>query len=186
MLKTSFTRKDALGSVRIHSELGSHKMDRIGMQLEGLLGLLASVKLAVVGLFLVVCSASISMLNAQTDPSANQRMEAVQSHLSRYVVLGGSGGGELRLASQMTALHVPAVSMAAIRNGRIDWAQAYGVTSLDGAPVTTTTLFGAASIAKPVTAMGVLKLVEEHRIDLDADVNRYLKRWKIPDNQFTA
>jgi CubicO group peptidase (beta-lactamase class C family) len=33
----------------------------------------------------------------------------------------------MQLASQMERLHVPAVSMAAIRNGRIDWAHAYGV-----------------------------------------------------------
>jgi CubicO group peptidase (beta-lactamase class C family) len=32
----------------------------------------------------------------------------------------------------------------------------------------------------------VLKLVEEGKIDLDTNVNEYLKRWKIPDNQFTA
>ncbi len=32
----------------------------------------------------------------------------------------------------------------------------------------------------------VMKLVEDGKIDLDANVNQYLKRWKIPDNQFTA
>jgi CubicO group peptidase (beta-lactamase class C family) len=92
----------------------------------------------------------------------------------------------MNLVSQMKALGVPAVSIAGIRNGRIDWARAYGVSSLQGAPVSTETLFGAASISKPVTALGVLKLVEEGKIDLDANVNTYLKRWTIPDNQFTA
>lgn len=76
--------------------------------------------------------------------------------------------------------------MAAIYNGRIDWARAFGVSALGGEPVNTKTLFGAASISKPLTALGVLKLVEEGKIDLDADVNRYLKRWKVPDNQFTT
>ncbi len=113
-------------------------------------------------------------------------MEAVNEHLSRYVILRGSGKADLKLVPQMAALHVPAVSMAAIRNGKIDWAQAFGVVSLGGAPVSAKTLFGAASISKPVTALGILKLVEERKIDLDVDVNRYLKRWKIPDNQFTA
>jgi CubicO group peptidase (beta-lactamase class C family) len=32
----------------------------------------------------------------------------------------------------------------------------------------------------------VLKLVEEGKIDLDTDVNHYLKRWKIPENAFTS
>jgi len=92
----------------------------------------------------------------------------------------------MRLATQMEALHVPAVSMAAIRNGQIDWARADGVTSLGGAAATARTLFGAASMSKPVTAVGVLKLVEEGKIDLDMDVKQYLKRWKIPDNAFTG
>ena len=92
----------------------------------------------------------------------------------------------MNLLSQMKALGVPAVSIAAIRNGALDWARVYGVASLQGAPVSTETLFGAASISKPVTALGVLKLVEEGKVDLDTNANQYLKRWKIPDNQFTA
>jgi CubicO group peptidase (beta-lactamase class C family) len=92
----------------------------------------------------------------------------------------------MQLASQMKSLHVPAVSMAAIRNDRIDWAQANGVASLGGKRATTHTLFGAASMSKPLTAVAVLKLVEEGKVDLDTDVNHYLKRWKIPDNAFTV
>ena len=124
--------------------------------------------------------------NAQTEQSSQQRMEAVQNHLSHYVVMKDAENEEMSLLPQMNALNVPAVSIAAIRNGAIDWAHAYGVTSLHGAPASTNTLFGAASIAKPVTALGVLKLVEEGKIDLDANANQYLKRWKIPENQFTA
>jgi CubicO group peptidase (beta-lactamase class C family) len=113
-------------------------------------------------------------------------MRAVQNHLSWYVVIRDSRNDEMNLVSQMKALSVPAVSIAAIRNGAIDWARAYGVSSVQGAPVSTETLFGAASISKPVTALGVLKLVEERKIDLDRNVNQYLKRWKVPDNQFTV
>jgi CubicO group peptidase (beta-lactamase class C family) len=122
---------------------------------------------------------------SQTAQSAQQRMQVVQSRLSRYVVIRGSENSDMNLDSQMKALGVPAVSIAAIQNGAIDWARAYGISSIGGAPVSAETLFGAASISKPVTALGVLKLVEEVRIDLDANVNQYLKRWKIPDNQFT-
>lgn len=86
----------------------------------------------------------------------------------------------------MAQLHVPGVSIAVIRNGHIDWTRGYGVRYLAGPSVTPQTLFCAASISKPITAMGVLKLVEKGKIDLDTDVNHYLKRWKIPENQFTA
>lgn len=125
-------------------------------------------------------------IQAQTRLSKNQRIEAVQDHLTRYVSIKGAPNQQFILASRMAELHVPGVSIAAIRNGRIDWARGYGVRRLGGPPVTPQTLFCAASISKPITAMGVLKLVQEGRIDLDADVNQYLKRWKIPEDQFTA
>ncbi len=49
-----------------------------------------------------------------------------------------------------------------------------------GAPVDADTLFQVASLSKWVTAWGVLALVEEGRIDLDAPVNGYLTRWQLP------
>ena len=40
-------------------------------------------------------------------------------------------------------------------------------------------------MSKPVTAMAVLRLVQEGKIDMDVDVNTYLKSWKIPANEYT-
>ena len=42
------------------------------------------------------------------------------------------------------------------------------------------TLFQVASCSKTVTALAVLTLVRDGRIDLDAPVNRYLSRWQLP------
>jgi CubicO group peptidase (beta-lactamase class C family) len=47
-------------------------------------------------------------------------------------------------------------------------------------------LFQAASISKPVFALAVLHLVDEGRLNLDTNVNEYLKSWKLPDNEFTS
>lgn len=52
--------------------------------------------------------------------------------------------------------------------------------SQGGPPVTPETLFQAASISKPVTAMGVLHFVQEKKLSLDADVNTELTDWRIP------
>jgi CubicO group peptidase (beta-lactamase class C family) len=41
-------------------------------------------------------------------------------------------------------------------------------------------------MCKPVTALAVLHLVEEGKLDLNADANQYLKSWKTPVNEFTA
>lgn len=51
-------------------------------------------------------------------------------------------------------------------------------------PVDGDTLFQVASMSKWVTAFGVMALVEKKKIDLDAPVSRYLKRWRLPPSDF--
>ncbi|WP_337187757.1 serine hydrolase domain-containing protein [Phenylobacterium sp.] len=53
-----------------------------------------------------------------------------------------------------------------------------------GAPVDRDTLFQVASLSKWVTALGVMTLAEGGRIDLDAPVDTYLKRWRLPPGDF--
>lgn len=53
-----------------------------------------------------------------------------------------------------------------------------------GVPVDRDTLFQVASLSKWITALGVMTLVDSGRVDLDAPVDTYLKRWKLPPSQF--
>jgi CubicO group peptidase (beta-lactamase class C family) len=70
---------------------------------------------------------------------------------------------------------VPAVSIAVIENFKIVWAKAYGVKDVEtNTPATTTTLFQAGSISKPVAAMVALKKVEEGKLSLDENINNKL------------
>jgi CubicO group peptidase (beta-lactamase class C family) len=46
------------------------------------------------------------------------------------------------------------------------------------------TVFQVASLGKWITAWGVMTLVEDGRIDLDAPVSTYLTRWRLPSSQF--
>jgi len=86
----------------------------------------------------------------------------------------------------MLEYNVPGVSIAVINNSEIEWAKGYGVTDIEtNAPVTETTLFQAASISKPVSAMAALKFVQDGKIQLEENINNYLTTWKIPDNGFT-
>lgn len=92
----------------------------------------------------------------------------------------------LKLADRMDFYHVPGVSIAVINEGKIEWAQGYGVLEAGGvAPITTETCFQAASISKMVTAVAALALVQQGRLALDEDVNRKLTSWQVPDNEFT-
>jgi CubicO group peptidase (beta-lactamase class C family) len=113
------------------------------------------------------------------------RVERVRNGLLLPVAIAGRPPQPLSLAERMASLKVPGVSVAVIDGGRVAWSRGFGVTLEGGAPVTPATLFQAASISKPVAAMAALRLVQEGTLDLDADVNRSLKTWKVPANELT-
>jgi CubicO group peptidase (beta-lactamase class C family) len=82
---------------------------------------------------------------------------------------------------------VPGASLAIMRQGGISGVRTYGTLKAGGVErVNAETLFQAASISKPVTAMAVLRLVQDQRLGLDQDVNEILRSWKLPENRFTG
>jgi CubicO group peptidase (beta-lactamase class C family) len=84
------------------------------------------------------------------------------------------------LAAEMERLHVPGVSIAVIHDGRIAWAKGYGVAYENGPAITPATLFQAASISKPVSALAALRMVDAGQLDLDADIDTALTSWRVP------
>jgi CubicO group peptidase (beta-lactamase class C family) len=115
-----------------------------------------------------------------------QRIERVENGLLPPAVLKGEPPVLMRLAERMRFYKTPAVSIALINDGRIEWARGYGVLEAAGKEaVTSATLFQAASISKSLTAMLALRLVEQGKLDLDSDVNQRLVSWKIPESEFT-
>jgi CubicO group peptidase (beta-lactamase class C family) len=121
---------------------------------------------------------------AAAPSSTEKRIRQVQA-LVPPVLVQGERPPSRPLADRMAELKVPGVSIAVLHEGRIDWARGFGVTRAGGPPVTEKTLFQAASISKPVFALAVLHLADAGKLDLDANVNQYLKRWKLPENDFT-
>jgi CubicO group peptidase (beta-lactamase class C family) len=115
------------------------------------------------------------------------RIARVLSGLRPRVAVKGAPPVRWTLAAEMAAHHVPGVSIAVVDGGRIVWARGFGVKEAGTADsVTAETLFQAASISKPVAATGMLRLVEQGKLSLDENVNRYLTSWKVPDNSFTG
>ena len=78
---------------------------------------------------------------------------------------------------------VPGAAVALVMGGKVVWAKGYGEAA-QGEAVTPETLFQVASVSKPVAAWGVMRLVQEGRLELDAPVGRYLKRWQLPASKF--
>src|SRR5882672_8887918 len=116
--------------------------------------------------------------------SVDDKINKVETGLTTPVYI--EGDSTWTIEERMKHYHVPGVSIAVINDGKIEWAKSYGVMDEEiKEPVTNETLFQAGSISKPVAAYGALKISEEGKIDIDENVNTYLKTWKLPDNEFT-
>ena len=105
--------------------------------------------------------------------------------LGKYVT-AGSPIPDSVMDSVMEMYKVPGVSIAVIHDGQIDWVKGYGVREYGKSDlVNTNTLFQAASISKPVSAVVALRMIAEGQLTLDENVNLKLQSWKIPENAFT-
>ncbi len=115
-----------------------------------------------------------------------QRINNVETGLLEFKPGAPPGEKKWTLAERMAVYKIPGVSIAIIDGYKIDWTKAYGrLKAGSDAVVTPESIFQAASTTKTVTAALVLHFVEEGRLDLDRDVNTYLKSWQVPENDFT-
>jgi CubicO group peptidase (beta-lactamase class C family) len=131
---------------------------------------------------LLACLLLVDRATAEEPPEVRQRIAAVENGL----IAEKGGPARFKIGDRLRQHNVPGVSVAVIHEFKVEWAKGYGVADRQtGVPVTARTLFQAASTSKPVAAFAALKLVERGDLDLDRDVNRYLKTWKVPTNQFT-
>ena len=71
-------------------------------------------------------------------------------------------------------------AMAIMKGGKIEKEIFYSYNK----PVNRNTIFQVSSMSKFVTAVGVMKLSEMGKINIDSPVNAYIKRWQLPASQF--
>lgn len=110
----------------------------------------------------------------------NDRIKQVENNLSPDIVYGDTIS-KLNLFQQMAAYKVNGLTIAVIKDYKIDWAKGYGwADAEEKRPVTVDTRFQAASISKSINSLGLLKLSQQGKLNLDADINDYLKTWKFP------
>lgn len=85
--------------------------------------------------------------------------------------------------------HIPGVSVAVGVGGELVWSEGFGFANVEHqVPVTPRTRFRIGSISKSLTAAAIGQLYEQGRLDLDAEVQRYVpsfpgKRWPITVRQ---
>lgn len=92
-----------------------------------------------------------------------------------------------RLPQLLDDFLVPGAAMAIIENGEIVLQKGYGYADVEKeVKVDIKTGFNIGSISKTVAAWGIMKLVQEGKIDLDAPAEKYLTRWHLPESEFDS
>ena len=80
----------------------------------------------------------------------------------------------------LTKLKVPSISVAVAKDGEILWEEGFGWANIEKRIRTTPhTMYSLASISKPITATGLMVLVERGLVDLYKPANEYLGESKI-------
>jgi CubicO group peptidase (beta-lactamase class C family) len=134
-------------------------------------------------LFLIfLCQGLFTTVFAQGkkySPEIETNIKAVENNLGFWVRIAEEPN--LALKDRMNFYHVMGVSIAVIKDYKIEWTRAYGwADSAEQRRVNTGTLFQAGSISKSLNGIGLLKLAQDKKLNLYADVNDYLKTWKFP------
>ncbi len=150
-------------------------------------GFVALTAMAVVSGALASTAIAVQVAAQQRGPGPNPTAAELQAVIEGVQFPNRQGLDVLTLEEVMERFGVPGISVAVIRDFELHWARGYGVADVDtGAPVNVATLFQAASISKPVTAVAVMRDVEDGRFSLDDDINGILRSWQLPGNGFTA
>jgi CubicO group peptidase (beta-lactamase class C family) len=86
------------------------------------------------------------------------------------------------LAQEMEEYHIAGAAVAVVKDGKLFFTKGYGYSDIEkGIPVDPEqTVFGVGSVGKLFTWTAVMQLVEQGKLDLDADINTYLD-FRIPD-----
>ncbi len=87
---------------------------------------------------------------------------------------------------EMAAQRIPGLALGIVENDRITYLRGFGKADDSGRPVTPSTPFIIGSLAKSFTALAVMQLVEEGKVELDAPVQRYLPRFRVADERASA
>ena len=131
-------------------------------------------------LLLLLVFSSFSNFAQTYSPEVLQLIKQVENSLTPGIIFGDSIPAT-NLEARMQETHIMGLSIAVIKNYKIQWAKGYGWADVESKRrVDANTRFQAASISKSLNSMGQLKLVQQGKIDGEVDVNNFLKSWKFP------
>jgi serine beta-lactamase-like protein LACTB len=128
------------------------------------------------GLFAVLATATLTLLLAPTrtrgDTAPPPKYAAAVRDLEHFI------------EGEVADKELPALSIALVDDQKIVWARGFGFANpKDKVPATAGTIYRVGSVSKLFTDIGIMQLVEQDKLDLDAPVTRYLPEFK-PANPF--
>jgi CubicO group peptidase (beta-lactamase class C family) len=94
--------------------------------------------------------------------------------LGLTLVFGSATAGKRDTDLAAIASELSSMQVVAIKDGKLDYQRVYGYRRMPDQLADAQTLYRIASVSKMVTTLGVMRLVEEGKLSLDADVGQYL------------
>ncbi len=119
---------------------------------------------AAMAVLAIVPTAALAQGGAKSAIAREERFEAVRA----------------LVREQMAQRQLPSVAVAVAWRGRVVLLDAFGLADKEAlVPATPDTMYRIASVTKPLTATGVMMLVEAGKVDLDRPINDYLGEAKL-------
>ncbi len=125
-------------------------------------------------LFALFLNSLALSLAAQTQMASNKRLDNARELETLFDPI---------FAERMEKLHIPGAVISVIKDGKIIFTKGYGVADVEKKTpiIADKTLFRIGSITKVFTATAVMQLADKGKINLNDDVNKYLKGVRVPD-----
>ncbi|MCB2220614.1 MAG: beta-lactamase family protein [Bacteroidetes bacterium] len=116
-----------------------------------------------------------------------ERKTQLEEGIREQVKFLGESEALSSITNKMSEYHIPSLSLAVINQGKIEWADIYrNVNFPEAQHLNCSSIFQAASLSKPVTFLGALRMHAAGKIDLDKNIQEYLGDYVLPRGKQTA
>lgn len=136
---------------------------------------------------ITLLSLFIVLISTAQESKLEDRIQRIENGLMPALQIKGKAIPTFNINERLKQLGIPGASIAFVHNGKVEWARAYGMADISqNKPMTPETMLLAGSISKPIAALRAHQMIEKGALNLDENVNKYLKSWYVPDNEFTT
>jgi CubicO group peptidase (beta-lactamase class C family) len=121
--------------------------------------------LGIVVLALCLLAPASAFAQGEASPAANPDFAAIDAYIQK----------------EMSELHIPGMTYGIVHDDKVVHLESFGEADPSGRDVTSQTPFILASTSKSFTALAIMQLSEEGKVDLDAPVQRYVPWFRVAD-----